>query len=52
MRIRAVMDLGFLGVSASIKKALECMSDKKLGGTILYILIFYSEVSLINILIV
>ena len=35
-----------------MKKPLEDMSDKGLGGTILYFLIFYSEVSFINISII
>lgn len=46
------LDLCFLGLSALMEKPLVCMSDKKLGGPIFYFLIFYSEVSFINILIV
>ena len=46
------LGLSLHGLLALMKKLLEDMSDKGLGGTILYFLIFYSEVSFINISII
>lgn len=46
------LDLGLHGLLALMKKPLEGMSDKSKEGTTLHFLIFYSEVSFINISIV